>query len=217
MYWRLRRLRSQNFLVNRELARQLIRGSSIALGDTVLEIGAGTGIITQELVKAAKDIVAFEIDQGLISHLHRRFKGMNNLKLVKDDFLCSPLPQKPYKVFANIPFSITGEIFRKLLQSPHSPSDCYLVVQAEAASKFIARPQSNTLAAMLYYPWWNIHILHRFQPSDFVPSPKVGCVLLHLQPRSTPLIPPSQKAAYLDFITYHFIHHRFAKFVPPSK
>jgi len=203
MYWLRRRLFSQNFFSNRELISKLIRDSFISSSDTVLDIGAGSGVITRELLKVTPHVIAIEKDS--------RFT--NN----PQDFLTFPLPAHPYKVFANIPFSITADIIRKLLQSSHPPSDCYLIIQAEAARKFIINTQANTMSAMLYYPWWKIQITYKFSRSDFQPAPKVNSVLLHIQPRPKPMVPMWQKYDYLDFITYNFIHNSKAKFISPSQ
>lgn len=202
MYWLRKRLLSQNFFSNRELISKLIRGSSISPSDTVLEIGSGSGIITQELLKITPRVIAIEKDPRFTSH--------------PQDFLTTRLPARPYKVFANIPFSITGDIIRKLLQSSHPPSDCYLIVQSEAASKFIIGPV-NTMAALLYYPWWDVSVGHKFNRSDFQPAPKVDAVLIHINPRLAPLVPVSKKTAYFDFIAYNFVHNPHAKFIPTSQ
>lgn len=217
MYWVRKRLLSQNFLINRKLVKQLIRSSSISPHDLVLEIGPGQGIITEELLEVALEVIAIELDRKLFEKLQLKFGQNSRLKLSQGNFLETPLPLRPYKVFSNIPFSITGEVVRKLLQATNSPTDCYLVVQSEAASKFIHNSSSNTMAATLYYPWWDIHIDHRFQRSDFSPSPRVDIVLLHIQPRQTPLVPSTQKSFYQDFVTYHFTRDRFAKYAPASQ
>ncbi|KKS32055.1 MAG: rRNA (Adenine-N(6)-)-methyltransferase [Candidatus Amesbacteria bacterium GW2011_GWA2_42_12] len=203
MYWLRRRLYSQNFLSNRELIQKLIRESSISPQDTVLDIGSGHGTITKELLKITPHVNAIEKDPRFTSH--------------PQDFLTYPLPKYPYKVFSNIPFGITGDIIRKLLQSPNPPSDCNLIVQSEAAAKFIVTPKCNTLAALLYYPWWDIQITHKFSRFDFRPIPKVDSVLLCIKPRPKPLVPVLQKAAYYDFVIYNFVHDPHAKFVPPSQ
>lgn len=217
MYSGQRGLRSQNFLVSRDLVRSLIRGSSITSRDTVLEVGAGSGILTEELLHAAREVVACEIDSRLIAALCDRFKGVGNLRLFQRDFLELQLPKEPYKVFANIPFAITGEVVRKLLQAAQPPLDCYLVVQKEAACKFIIRPGANTMAAVLYYPWWTIEVTYRFRRTDFAPPPHVDCVLMRCQPRPVPLVALSRKAAYFDFVAYHFVHDSGARDVPPPR
>jgi 23S rRNA (adenine-N6)-dimethyltransferase len=202
MYWLRKRLWSQNFFSNRELIKKLIRGSSIKPTDTVLDIGSGRGHITRELLKITPNVITIEKDPKFTNH--------------PQDFLSYPLPSHPYKVFANIPFSITADIIRKLLQASNPPSDCYLIVQSEAACKFITN-STNTMAAVLYHPWWNIQIVHRFRRFDFRPVPKVESVLLHIKPRLVPLIPPTQKNAYYDFIAYCFIHDPQAKFIAISQ
>jgi len=190
---------SQNFLVNRKLVRKLVRDSSISTSDTVLEIGSGRGIITRELLKITPHVIAIEKDPRFTTH--------------SQDFLTYPLPQTPYKIFANIPFSNTGAIVRKLLQAPNPPLDCYLIMQAEAAAKFLIHAKANTLAAILYYPFWDIRITHRFARTDFSPIPAVDSVLVHFTPRSL----LTNKSAYQDFIAHSFTHNKFAKFVPPTQ
>jgi 23S rRNA (adenine-N6)-dimethyltransferase len=202
MYWLHKRLHSQNFLVSRELVKKLIRNSSISSSDTVLDIGSGRGLITGELLKITPNVIAIEKDPQLTKH--------------PQDFLTYSLPAHDYKVFANIPFSITGDIIRKLLQASNPPADCYLIVQSEAANKFIIN-STNKMAALLYYPWWDIRIIHRFSRSDFQPIPKVDSVLLHIFPRTNPPVPLKQKTAYYDFVAYNFVHNPQAKFIPPSK
>lgn len=213
MYWLRRRLLSQNFLVNRKLVRKLIRGSSISPSDTVLEIGSGTGIITQELLQTTKKVIAIEQDVVLYSQLKQKFAGNSNLFLYQGDFLNFNLPKYPYKVFSNIPFSITGAIVRKLLGNPTPPTDCYLIMQSQAAAKFIIQPTANTLAAILYYPFWDIQITYRFARTDFSPIPAVDSVLVRFSPRC--LI--TNKSAYQDFIAYSFTHNKLAKFIPPAQ
>jgi 23S rRNA (adenine-N6)-dimethyltransferase len=217
VYSKQRGLRSQNFLVSRALVRRLIRGSSITSQDTVLEIGAGTGILTEELLHAAREVVACETDARLIATLCARFKGVSNLRLFQRDFLELQLPTVPYKVFANVPFAITGEVVRKLLQAAQPPVDCYLVVQKEAADKFTLRPGRNTMAAVLYYPWWAVEVTYRFRRTDFDPPPHVDCVLMRCQPRPVPLIALSKKAAYFDFVAYRFVHDSGARDIPASR
>lgn len=207
---------SQNFLVNRKLISRLIRASSISPHDWVLDIGAGDGNLTQALLTAAQHVIAIEVDQTLFRSLQERFAGVPNLTLANADFLDYPLPQRLYKVFANIPFCLTGAIIRKLLDSDHAPVDCYLVVQAEAATKFIAHGDSHSLAAILYYPWWDIRIAHRFQRADFRPRPSVDCVLLRLERRAIPFL-TERESLYRDFVAYHFADNRQATFIAPDQ
>lgn len=202
MYWIRKRLWSQNFFTNRELISKLIRGSSISHTDTVLDIGSGHGLITQELLKITPHVISIEKDPNLIRN--------------PVDFLEYTLPTGPYKVFANIPFSITSDIIHKLLQAQSPPSDCYIIIQSEAADKFTIH-MTNTMTALIYYPWWDIQIVYRFNRSDFQPRPRVDSVLLHIKPRTQPLVPITQKTAFLDFIAYNFIHRPQTKYITTSQ
>src|SRR5689334_9002091 len=124
MYSLRRRVLSQNFLHNRKLTEKLVRLSSIGQNDTVLEIGPGKGIITEQLIHIARNIIAVELDTELYLYLRRRFaRSLYKLNLVNKDFLRYRLPQSSYKVFANIPFSIEGKIIRKLLDAYNPPID----------------------------------------------------------------------------------------------
>lgn len=217
MYSLRRRPLSQKFLWNRELVRRLVRESSISPDDTVVEIGPGKGILTAQLLHTAKKVIAIELDEKLFSFLQRKFAEAPQLTLLKRDFLTWPLPPEPYKVFSNLPFAITGDIIRKLLLTPQPPLDCYLVVQAEAAHKFIAHRRGNTMAAMLYYPWFDLRPVYVFQKNDFRPPPKVNACLLRIEKRAAPLVPYALRSMYQDFVVYHFTRDRFAKHFPPDE
>ena len=105
---------SQNTLVDPKLVAELIRKSSIGKKDTVVEIDAGRGIITRELIRVAGKVIAVEIDKELCLDLKNKFRNIKNLELICGDFLKFKLPLYHYKVFANIPFIITSDVIRKL-------------------------------------------------------------------------------------------------------
>lgn len=92
---------SQNFLKSRLLVRDLINQSGISESDVVLEIGAGEGIITSELLKKARKVIAFELDKNFFDKLSCKFQNNERLDLKNEDFLTSSLLNYPYKVFSN--------------------------------------------------------------------------------------------------------------------
>jgi len=106
-------------------------------------------------------------------------------------------------VFASIPFNITSAIITRLTTGAGQPEDSYLVVQKEAAGRFIGQP-GQTLAALLLGPWFEPTIQHRFQRTDFAPAPSVETVLLRLRKRGPPLLGPGEAQIYRDFTTYVF-------------
>ena len=216
MYSNKQKLLSQNFLCNRQLVSQLVRLSSVGKNDTVLEIGAGNGIITQDLVRVAKKVIAVEIDSNHFHTLQSRLSHHSNLELVHSNFLNLSLPTKPYKVFSNLPFRITAHVIRKLIFSSAPLLEAYLIIQKEATDKLIPKTKHNSLLALLFYPWYEFKIVHQFSRSDFIPKPNVDSVLLKIVRRQTPLISPNQRENFQDYIAHQFNKNRLAKFVSPQ-
>lgn len=197
---------SQNFLKDKALIANLIEKSAITSDDVVYEIGAGQGIITEELLKKSRKVVAFEIDENLFRKLAQRFIGNKSLGLIQGNFLTYFLPSYPYKVFSNIPFNITSEVIKKLTQAPNPPDDAFLIVQNEAAKKFIGKPydSKNSQMAILLRPWFELEIFYKFKQDDFFPKPQVETVLLRINKRKNPLIKEGAKSQYQDFVVYTF-------------
>jgi 23S rRNA (adenine-N6)-dimethyltransferase len=197
---------SQNFLKDKQLIESLLNKSSIQKTDVVYEIGAGQGIITTELIKRSEKVVAFEIDNNLFNKLTDRFKNERSLELHLGNFLDYPLPNQSYKVFSNIPFNITSAIIKKLTQSTNPPEDTYLIVQREASSKFIGKPEEkvNSLLSILIKSNFNITIFYRFNRNDFFPKPNVDIVMLRIQKLDKSAIPTQDVPLFFDFSTYVF-------------
>lgn len=197
---------SQNFLRDSGLIAKLIESSSITKDDTVFEIGAGQGIITEQLLKRSKKVVVFEIDTNLFKKLEVKFQNNTSIEIIQGDFLTHPLPKHPYKVFSNIPFNVTSDVIKKLTQTENPPEDTYLIVQKEAAKKFVGKPYAgnNSQISVLLQPLFELEILHEFKRSDFFPRPGVDTVLLRIRKRNTPLIELKHKRKYHDFIVYTF-------------
>lgn len=197
---------AQNFLKNRKLISNLINKSSITEGDIAYEIGAGQGIITQELLKKSKKVVAFEIDKNLFDKLTQRFANQSLLELKQGNFLTYSLPSYEYKVFSNIPFNITSGVVKKLTQAKNPPKDTYLIVQKEAAKKFAGKPydNKNSQMAVLLKPWFDLQIFYEFKQDDFFPKPQVETVLMRIKKLEIPLIKNEDKNLYQDFVVYVF-------------
>lgn len=206
MYKLRRKLLSQNFLHNRKLVQKLVHSSSIGKNDLVLEIGSGKGIITEQLLEVADEVLSIELDYQWYKHLQEKFKDKKNLNLRHGNFLDFKLPLETYKVFANIPFNTTADIIRKLIQAKNPPLDTYLIVQKEVAKKYAGKPDSNkdSLSSVLIKPWFELSTVHTFDRKDFYPFPKVDIVLLRIKQIEKPLIDNNQQQLYRDFVTYGF-------------
>jgi 23S rRNA (adenine-N6)-dimethyltransferase len=194
---------AQNFIRNSRLVRSLINASSIEPYDTVYEIGPGHGIITAELARTASKVIAIEKDPVLVKQLRERFRHAHNIEIIANDFLQYHIPDREYKIFANIPYNITANIVRKIFYIPPIPNEAYLVMQKEAAEKFSGTPKEN-LFSILAKPLFNLHIIRGLRRTDFKPVPNVDSVLLHIKKRRSLLIREEDIPLYRIFVRYGF-------------
>jgi 23S rRNA (adenine-N6)-dimethyltransferase len=128
---------------------------------------------------------------------------VSNVNVVEGDVQTYPLPDGDYKIFANIPFNRTADIVRKILCASAAPSDAYLIIQKEAAEKFSGRP-AETRFSILAKPRFQIQIIRELRRTDFEPVPGVDSVLLHIQKRSLPLVPPADADLFQKMVCYGF-------------
>lgn len=193
---------SQNFIKFSELAAELIASSNISQNDLVLEIGPGHGVITKQLIKVCRQVIAVEKDPTLAQKLIDSTKDIPNLEIHLDDFLKFKLPASPYKVFANIPFSLTAEIISRFLKSTPLPESMYFLMQFEAAQKFVGQPESQS--SLLCKPWYEIKIIGDIDRSNFTKKPQIIVVFVEFKKRPFPFIKDEFKNEYRDFILYGF-------------
>ena len=194
---------AQNFLRSSSLVRSLLDVSSIESGDIVYEIGPGRGMLTTELARIARKVIAIEKDPNLARQLCAGFQHMENVQIISDDFLLFHIPDAKYKIFANIPFNITAEIVRKILYSHPMPREAYLIMQKEAARKFSGTP-NETQFSLLAKPLFDIQIIRELRRTDFDPVPHVDSVFLRIKKRPCPLIQKEDISLYRSFIRYGF-------------
>jgi 23S rRNA (adenine-N6)-dimethyltransferase len=198
---------SQNFLTSRALVDRLLAASSIRTGDLVFDLGAGSGLIAERLAHRGCDVIAVEKDPGLAHLLTVWFADEPLVRVCHADVGEMVLPRRPYKVFANIPFDTTAAIVDRLTHAPCAPEDSYLVMQREAAMRFVGQPR-GTLIATLLRPWFEPAIVHRFRRTDFVPAPHVEVVMLRLHKRGPPLVQLADAQVYRDFVVSMFTAHQ---------
>ena len=189
----------QNFLTGAGEIRRLLALSDISSQDLVIEIGPGKGHITRELLSCCGKLLAVELDPALCARLAERFAGEPKLSLFRGDFLKMSLPKGKYKVFANIPFSHTTEIIRRLTQAPNPPTAAWLVVELGAAKRFVGAGREN-LSSLSLRPFYQARIAAKISRTQFHPAPRVDAALLELCRRSGPDLPLGQCQSYQVFL-----------------
>ncbi|MGE3601483.1 MAG: rRNA adenine dimethyltransferase family protein, partial [Dehalococcoidia bacterium] len=138
----------QHFLSDPIILDRIVRESGTGPNDTILEIGPGTGELTERLVHTARWVVAVEIDETLAQHVRRRFADVKNLRVINAavldhtpaELLAEGGATAPYAVVANIPYYITAPILRTFLETPDRPERLTLMVQKEVAESIVAPP-----------------------------------------------------------------------------
>lgn len=196
---------SQHFLRSRTLATELVKSAEILASDTVVEFGAGEGILTEPIAQSGARVLAIEIDPALSQHLRRRFADRPRVQVIQGDILQVSLPGSRHKVLGNLPFGVTADAVRRLTRDKGQVTDATLIVQREAGERFTGHPRGpETRWSLCLKPWWHVEIIRSLRRTDFQPPPSVESVLLRLVRRTPPLVNDSQSRAYRRFVQHAF-------------
>lgn len=201
----------QNFLVDRNIAYLIVDAASLHDDDTVLEIGPGLGALTELLLEHVARVVAVEKDGRLCEFLRERFGHRQKLQLVHSDALEFDFaPVAPFKVVANLPYSVATPLLQRFVDSPARPQRMVLTVQREVADRLTAKPRTKdygalTLFTQLYYEVRREHII---SPRCFIPPPAVESAVVSLRLAPHPLLEPDLEAPFKDLVRAGFGQRR---------
>jgi 23S rRNA (adenine-N6)-dimethyltransferase len=180
-----------------------VREAGIAPGDHVVDIGAGTGVITAALADAGATVTALEADPGLAATLERRFGG-RNVRVAHADAGRWPWPTEPFSVVSNLPFAGSGAILRRLLRDPRCGlENAHVIVQWEFAEKHAA-VWPTTLRSAYWRAWFEVDIAARLARTVFSPVPGVDAAVLRIVRRDGPLVALDAHDAYWRFLERAF-------------
>lgn len=175
----------QNFLKSDKIAADIVASAEITPDDTIIEIGPGTGILTEQLVKTGATVFAIEKDFDLIKTLKRNIGEPKNLKVIHQDALWFDLDtiKPPYKVVANIPYQITSPLIRKFIEGENKPEVIVMMVQKEVAERITAKPgnSSRGLLTIIVEYYARPEILFGVSKKEFYPVPKVDSAVIKLK------------------------------------
>lgn len=197
-FFRTKKRLGQNFLINGEVIQNIIDYAKITKEDIVVEIGPGVGFVTEQLVKAAKKVIAIELDEEAIKELrlNKEANMYDNLEIIHNDILktdLSTLTSEKFKIVANIPYYITSPIIAHLLgeiddlynQNRAKIVDIVLMVQEEVARRIVATEQSSSkqygLLTILSQFWADCKIIKTVGRKSFYPAPKVNSALVYMK------------------------------------
>jgi len=219
--FRTKKRLGQNFLTDTNVIQAILDNANISKEDTIIEIGAGLGFVTEQLVKHAKRVIAIELDEDAIKELKKIL--CDNLEIVHQDILktdLSELSTGKVKIVANIPYYITSPIIAHLLgeiddlnnKNRNQISEIILMVQYEVAQRIVATEKSPSkqygLLTILAQFWANCEIIHKVGRKCFYPSPKVDSALVKLTVRKEPLLKLSDYSHFRKTIKTAFSQRR---------
>ena len=202
----------QNFLEDPLALERIVSSAEIRETDTVLEIGPGLGSLTRYLAVSAREVVAVELDQDLLSPLKAVLAPYENIRLIHGDILdLSPQElalQPNYLVVANIPYYITSAVIRHLLEKEPKPRRIVLTIQKEVAQRICAGPGDMSLLALSVQVYGQPRIAEQIPAEAFFPAPKVDSAVLVVDIYPSPLIREELLDSFFQLVKAGFSQRR---------
>lgn len=187
-----RKRHGQNFLTDHNLIRRLVDTASVGAGSLVLEIGPGTGALTDELLERRCEVVACEIDPGLAGLIRERYRG-RALTLIEGDCIAgkrtlapeivTALSGRPFTLVANLPYGAATPLIVALLAEP-ACRGLFVTIQKEVADRLAAAPSTKAYGGLsvLAQTLSRVERLAILPPECFWPRPKVTSAMVALRP-----------------------------------
>lgn len=208
----------QNFLINPTVCPKMAAECGADQVAGVIEVGPGCGVLTQELSKVAKKVVAIELDRRLFPVLQETLSGCDNVVLVEGDALeldlraliAREFPGGEVSVCANLPYYITSPLLMRLLESNLPLHSVTVMVQKEAAQRICARPGTRECGAVSASVWYRSEpeLLFGVGRGSFLPAPKVDSAVIRLTLRKIPPVKVEDEAFFFSMVRAAFAQRR---------
>lgn len=204
----------QHFLKSPKILEEIVLAGEVKLGENVLEIGPGEGVLTEALLKTGAKVLIVEKDDRLIPELHRKFIkeiSSKKLELIHADILDLELPHiahSPYKIVANIPYYITGQIIRMFLESDRQPTSMTLLVQKEVADRIVARDKKESLLSLSVKVFGEPSVVRVVGKGAFSPTPSVDSAILNIKNISKEKLKGMDEKSFFEILHLGFAHKR---------
>lgn len=174
----------QHFLKDKEIARRIAATLDQFPSLPVLEVGPGTGVLTEFLLENRRELTVIEIDRESVVYLKEHYPTLNG-KILEQDFLRMDFANHfdtPFCIIGNYPYHISSQIFFKVLDNKDSVPCCSGMIQKEVAERMVASPGSKTygILTVLLQAWYDIEYLFTVSEQAFIPPPKVKSAVIRL-------------------------------------
>lgn len=183
----------QNFLRDENIVSKIAE-AAVQPGENALEIGPGLGVLTQALARRAKKVVAVEIDKGMVQVLSQTLEGLENTRVLWQDFLKADLQQiaqehfggETFAVVGNLPYYITSKCLLAVLEAQAPVLRFTAMVQKEVAERLMAGPGDANYgaitASVAYYG--RVQQLFTVSRNCFLPAPDVDSAVIGIEPKA---------------------------------
>jgi len=186
----------QSFLIDGNIQKKILQSCELSRDDTILEIGAGLGQLTEDLTRKVKKAYAVEKDKVLSQWLRENLGSFKNLEIIERDILEFPLPFKTsplnlkFKVIGNLPYYIATPILTRLIEDRRTIDSIYVTLQKELAQRIIAAPGGKEYSAFTVFVNYYTcpKILFPIKRTCFYPQPEVDSCFMKLEVLSNPRV-----------------------------
>src|SRR5438552_2363559 len=183
----------QRFLVDRAVLSAIVDAAELSADDDVLEVGPGPGVLTAELARRARSVVAVEVDERMVRILSDTLAGRDNVHVVRADALAVDLyalgDRRPTRIVANLPYQITTPLLERFLADERRPPLIVVLVQEEVAKRMAARetneraPRERGYLSVFVESFADARVVRRVPARAFRPPPRVSSAIVALRTR----------------------------------
>ena len=184
----------QNYLISDSPIKKMIESADLKKSDTVVEIGPGFGVLTFALAENAGKVVSFEIERKLEDYWEKKQKEYKNVEIIWGNVLSEFIAHSSefsgsYKVVANLPYQITSNVLRVMLEAENKPESVTVMVQKEVAERIVAKPGDMSVLAVSVQYFGKPKIIAKVSKGNFWPVPKVDSAILNIKICTRPETP----------------------------
>ena len=204
----------QNFLVDPNMARWIVSQLDLHPDDAVVEVGPGTGALTEHVVGNVRRLILIEFDARLAAALKERFKDDSTVEVHHHDGAKFDGRQlfkhRPLKFLGNLPYSSGGAIMKNLLSRPHPFSRAVVMLQKEVIDRLAATEGSDAygILSLRVQSNWEVKPLRTVPPEAFYPQPKIDSSVAVLTPREAGVLPPFDARLFDELVRRGFAQRR---------
>jgi 16S rRNA (adenine1518-N6/adenine1519-N6)-dimethyltransferase len=204
----------QNFLIDATIARRIARLCvSSSPGGKIVEIGAGTGTLTEALLAEGADVTAIEIDPALVTLLRER-EELRDAEIVQADALTFDYARwaggRPWHIAGNLPYNIATPLILRFVEMEREPETLTVTIQKDVAERIAAKPGSRAYGSLSLAVQYEMNVERAFTlgPRSFFPPPKVDSTVVQMRRRAQPPVRPRDLALFWKVVRGAFAYRR---------